>query len=171
MGVTLLTELPEGVTNKPYHDEMYYFQLVKAVEDSKGSLTQAAWACGFHNVTLREWVAQGDNDILMEVDSPLAHLSIGIRKAQHEVVKKLVEGSLSKKYNAKFVQWWLGVVFRQQFGLDSGMLEYLLEKATKLEQSIGKLNLKMGYNKSQSDLNTGSIGYDGHQKEMDSQGD
>lgn len=165
MGVTLLTDIPDGVNPKQYHNEMHYFPLLKAIEDANGSLTQAAWLCEHHQVTVREWVAQGDNDLILCKDTPLAHLSVGIRKAQAAVVKKLVDGSLSKKYNAKFVQWWLGVVFKQQFGIDSGMLEYLLEKAHKLEQSINKINFNA---RRVNRLNTGSNEDEGSQsKELD----
>lgn len=107
-------------------------RIVEAVYKCKGSLGQVADLCGIPRNTLYHWLNTGLKDQEEGGSTHIGQLSCKVRIAQAEVVNELVKEALKGKKNSKFIQWWLSVCFRADFGREAEEYKELLALYKKL---------------------------------------
>jgi len=119
-----------------YDKDKYYDAIIQAISKVL-VLGQVAGLVEVHRSTLSTWIINGDNDRKEGISSDLAHLSTGVRKAQALVVEDLIK---TYKRGKSYAKWLLEVCFREDFGIDAGVISELLAKCDKLEQAFKRFN-------------------------------
>jgi hypothetical protein len=115
------------ITNpsQTHYDHQDFNKIVGTVYEAKGSLGQIADLNYIARVTFFGWIKHGDEDRKDGLTTELAMLSAEIRKRQAEVVIDLCNQGLKDFKRAKFIMWWLGRVFREDFGVESEEMKLL----------------------------------------------
>jgi len=118
------------------YDEKMLDKIIEAISECKGSLGQVADRCMIPRNTFYDWLKRGEKEREEGIDSELAQLSGKVKRVQSDVVVALLTEALKGKRNSKFIQWWLSICFRADFGQNGEEIQKLFESFLKLREHV-----------------------------------
>jgi len=119
----------------------------------------AAWGARICEGTLYNWLNKGKADLAAGINSEFVQLLKDITQAEHNKIQEHLEKIELNPTASKGRMWILERRWRKYFGQDAAFYQELLEKATRLDETLKKLT--------DNNLQGAQI----HGREMDSKGD
>lgn len=120
------------------YDPKQYDQIIQAVHDVL-VIGQVANLVGVPRVTFINWLDRGDEDRSNGISSELAHLSTGVRLAQGQEAKELIERIKKNKKGVGNARWLLEKCFAEDFGKDAEAFKQLLAKYEKVVDHLMRI--------------------------------
>lgn len=103
-------------------------------------MRQVAGYAEIHYTSLYNWLNQGKEDILADNYTEYAKFFYAVKKAQCEEVIICLQNIKDKVPQWQSQAWILERCFREDFGQEAGIIQEILDKHEKLEQSFRQLN-------------------------------
>lgn len=113
-------------------------KILKNLEDTL-ALKYAAEAAEVTYETLNNWLNEGKQDLINNQYTDKAKFFHAIKKSQGDCVAKFQQRIASCCKNWQALAWLLERCKREDFGVDAGIIQDLLAKAEKMEQSLNRL--------------------------------
>lgn len=126
------------------YDVNKFDEIIASVVRARGSLGQVADLNGIPRQTFYHWLRQGDEDRNNDLRTEIGQLSFKIRQTQAQVVIGLCDEAMDDEKKAKFIQWWLSKICREDFGIEGMEIKELRDLFKIILPLLGKGEMANG---------------------------
>lgn len=107
-------------------------------------LKHVAGLCEIHVTSLYNWLEQGKQDVIAGNWTDHAQFFYAVKGAQGKKIRQMLDKIAAGSKNWQAQAWILERCFRDEFGVDAGVIQELLAKCEKLENDFKRMNDNQG---------------------------